>query len=91
MKYYISPPPMNPVSRVLAAVVAAIALAGAVFFGLVVFLALLGMLLVFGLVLGIRSWWLGRRPGVASESRTPVERDASVIDAEYTVVSRRRN
>ena len=91
MKYYISPPPMNPVSRVLAAVVAAIALAGAVFFGLVVFLALLGMLLVFGLVFWFRSWWIGRHAGVAGEHRTSVDRDASVIDAEYTVVSRRRN
>ena len=36
MPYYITPPPMNPLSRLLAAIVAVLALVGAFFFGVFV-------------------------------------------------------
>ena len=36
MQYYIAPPPMNPLTRLLAGLVAVLALVGAFFFGLFV-------------------------------------------------------
>lgn len=91
MRYYISPPPVNPVSRVFAAILAALVLLGAVFFGLVVLLLVVGVLLVLGLVFGLRSWWLGRHPIEARVVKARVPGEGNVIDAEYTVVSRRSN
>lgn len=91
MRYYISPPPMNPVSRVIAAILAALVLLGAFFFGLVVLLLVVGGLLVFGLVFGLRSWWLGRHPVATRVVKARVPGEGNVIDAEYTVVSRRSN
>lgn len=91
MRYYISPPPMNPVSRVFAAILAAMALLGAFFFGLVVLLLVVGVLLVLGLVFGLRSWWLGRHSVATRVVKARAPGEGNVIDAEYTVVSRRSN
>lgn len=91
MKFYLSPTPMNPVSRLVAAVLAALLLAGAFFLGVVVLAVLVGILFLSGLAIWLRSWWLrrGKAPGIRVE--TPPVRPGQVIDAEYTVISRRRN
>lgn len=88
-KYYISPPPMNPVTRVLAAVFTALALLGAFFFGFVIFIAALGMGLILWLVLAVRGWWLRRKGAPARQASAASYRET--IDAEYTVISKRRD
>jgi len=91
MRYYISPPPMNPITRLLTAFIATLALAGAFFFGLVVLIVLAGAFSLFVLVFYVRSWWLGRTAAGMQGTPTGAASDDKVIEAEYTVVSRRRN
>ena len=90
MKYYISQSPMNPVSRLLTTLVAALALVGFFFFGLIVVAILLAALLGIGLVFRVRAWWLGRKSAANIATQGPSEQQGQVIDAEYTVVYRRR-
>jgi hypothetical protein len=83
MQYYISPPPMNPLSRLLAGVLAVLALAGAFFFGVFVLVFALSLGFVAWLFLWIRMWWM-RRKGIR-----PVDQKGEIIDAEYTVISQK--
>lgn len=93
MQYRISPPPMNPIARLLAGVVAVLAVAGALFFGIIVLAVVLGLGLIMWLLLWLRMWWLGRRGGPGPARPDAGARrgddDGEVIDAEYTVVSRK--
>jgi hypothetical protein len=99
MPYYISPPPMNPLSRLLAGVLGVLVLVGAFFFGLFVLALVAGVGLIAWLAFSLRVWWLrkkmgGIRPGPAAgggQDQTEGRGDANgkIIDAEYTVVSRR--
>jgi uncharacterized SAM-binding protein YcdF (DUF218 family) len=73
---------MNPLSRLLAGILAVLALAGAFFFGLFVLAIALGLGFAAWLFLWIRMWWVRRK------APPPVDRKGDVIDAEYTVVSR---
>ena len=82
MQYYISPPPLNPLSRLLAGLLAVIVLAGVFFFGLLVLAFAVGAGLVAWLVLWIRNWWTRRKHS------GPDQTNGEIIDAEYTVVSR---
>ncbi len=91
MRYYISPPPMNPVSRFITAIMAVLVLAGAFFFGLAVLVILVGAFSLFALVFYLRMWWLGRAHEGVSAAPKEDAPEGKVIDAEYTVVSRRRN
>jgi len=91
MKYYISSPSVNPLSRLLAAVGAMLVLAASFFFGLIVLGILLVIFVFFAVAIWCRSRWLGRRPADASVSRTRPPDDDSVIEAEYTVVSKSRD
>ena len=91
MKYYISPPPMNPVSRFVAAIFAVLVVAAAMFFGFIVLIVLVAAFSLFTLVFYFRSRWLGRGNGAQGPGKRPSAPDGTVIDAEYTVVSRRRN
>ena len=63
MRYYISPPAMNPLERFLAGLSTVVLLAGAFFFGLFALLVLGGIFFGIGLALWIRSWWQRRRGG----------------------------
>ena len=99
MPQYISPPPLNPFARALAAVVTILALAGAFFFGLFIFAIALGVGLIAWLFIWLRIWWIRRRladAGLSPEGmRTAgrgkseaAEGDGDVIDGEYEVLSR---
>ena len=81
------PPPANPLVRVLAAVVGAFVLVAAFFFGLFVFVLVIGLMVVAWLALWARAWWLSRRAG----GQAAATRHGEVIDAEYRVVSRRED
>lgn len=92
-RYYISAPPANPLSRILAAVFAVLLLVGAVVFGVFVFAVIAALGLISWVALSVRRWWLGRK-GVESPPSAKSEQPAdssNVIDAEYTVISRRRD
>jgi hypothetical protein len=91
MPYYISQTPMNPLSRVLAALVAAVVLVGAFFFGLVVLALIVGVGLIFWLGLRLRIWWLTRHSPRHENTPDHVPGEGDVIDAEYTVVSKQRD
>lgn len=100
MQNYLGPPPMNPLSRLLAGFVAVLALAGALFFGVFILALVVGLGLIAWIVLRVRIWWIGRklsRGGAGSGSAgvheprpepDSRERGGEIIDAEYTVVSR---
>jgi hypothetical protein len=94
MTQYISPPPMNPLSRLLAGILAVLALAAAFFFGFVVLLIFVGAGLIGWLALWVRARWLGRRSGGAGHPKAPLggadpraTRRGDVIEGEYTVVA----
>ena len=89
MDYFSSPPPMNPFSRALAVVTAVLALAAAFFFGLIVLALVVGFGLLFWLVIRMRMWWILRRmPSMEARPETS-QNQGEVIEAEYTVISRR--
>ena len=87
MQYYIAPPPMNPLTRLLAGILAVLALVGAFFFGLFILAIAVGLGLVAWLFLWVRMWWLRRN--FPAESLRSEDHSGDAIDAEYTVVSRR--
>ena len=95
MPYYISPPPQNPLTRIIAAVVAAFVLVGAFTIGIAALLVVAGVGLIAGLALWLRVSWIKhrlRKSGVdfgAGPRPAPDHQreSADVIDAEYTVVS----
>jgi len=91
MKYYISPPPMNPISRIFAALFAVAATVGALFFGLIILAVLVGVFGLFALGFWIRSWWLRRQIVEEIVERTSAVQEGDDLEAEYTVVSRRRS
>jgi len=90
MPFLLEPPPMNPLVRLLAGVLAVLALVGAFFFGLFVLAVLVGVGIIAWLGLWLRMAWLRRKMrrggGAAGSGRQDGD---DVIDAEYTVVSRR--
>ena len=91
MPYYISPPPQNLLTRIITAIIAVLALAGAVIIGTAAFLIVAGIGLIAGLALWLRISWIKRRlrkSGMESAAGPVPQRDSGdVIDAEYTVVS----
>jgi hypothetical protein len=101
MPYYITPPPMNPLSRLLAAILTVLALVGAFFFGIFVLAFAAGVGFIAWLLFSIRLWWM-RKKGTITSAGQASENDQAhrtgpgsgqtsrdIIDGEYTVVSRR--
>jgi len=91
MQYYIGPPPMNPLSRALAAVMAVLALVAVFFFGLIVLALAVGAGLLFWLGVRLRLWWMRRHLPPLDSAPASRPHKGEVIDAEYTVVSRRKD
>lgn len=95
MPYYISPPPQNPLTRIIAAIIAVFVLIGSVMIGMVALLVVAGVGLVAGLALWMRIAWVKRqlrKSGVDLNAGNPPRAEAgNVIDAEYTVVSVQEN
>jgi hypothetical protein len=91
MQYYISPPPQNPLSRIIAAIIAVFALIGTLIIGFAAFLVIAGIALVAGIAIWLRVAWIKRRlqkNGIDPGPRTDASNDSGqVIDAEYTVIS----
>ena len=91
MPYYISPPPSGPVARLVGAIVAVLAMAGAFMIGLAAFLVIAGVGLVLGIVAWFRLAWLRRKMRQQGNAeRTPAGDPSDAIEAEFTVVSRDR-
>lgn len=91
MPYLLEPPPLNPLTRLLAGILAVLALVGAFFFGLFVIALVVGVGILAWLAFWLRMAWL-RRKLAKSGGRPhpgPGREDGKVIDAEYTVVSRK--
>lgn len=91
---------MNPLSRLLAGLVAVLAVIGAFFFGFFVLILALGVGALAWLILAVRMWWLRRQmaahsPGGARHPpggpENTARRQGDVIDADYEVVSRRED
>jgi hypothetical protein len=92
---------MNPLSRVLAAILAALAMAGAFFFGVFVLAFAMGIGLVAWMLFSVRLWWLRRKarisqPGQARDNDSVYPNDPGsgqsrqdITDVEYKVVERR--
>ena len=78
---------MNPAARLVAAILAALMLVGAFFFGMVVLIVLAGAFFLSMLFLYLRALWSGRTMAAGKTT----EQGGHVIDAEYKVVSRRRD
>jgi len=91
MPYYITQQSANPVVRILAALFAVLAFVGAFFFGLIILAVVVGLGLLFWLGIRLRLWWLlrNRPPGATQADSRSTE--SQVIDAEYTVVSKRQD
>ena len=91
MPYYISPPPQNPLTRILAGIIAVFALVGSLMLGMVALLVVAGVGLIAGLALWLRVAWIKRRlqkSGMDFSSGPQTQRESGdVIEAEYTVVS----
>jgi hypothetical protein len=98
MRYYISQTPANPLSRILAAVVATVCLVGAFFFGLVILAVIAVVIAVFSLIFWLRILWL-RRNAPPDQAQTASHQPGNqagdqgheVIEGEYTVVSERHD
>ena len=91
MKYYISQTPANPITRIMAALFAVVCLVGAFFFGLVILAVLAVLIAAFSLVFWLRAWWINRHAPEVTAHREFRSTSEDVIEAEYTVVSERRD
>lgn len=101
MTYYISPPPPNLLSRIVAAIVATCVLIGAFMFSVVALVIVAGVGLVLGIAIWLRVAWIKRQmrksgidpsAGVQPETGAKTSQNPGrVIDAEYTVVSDSRD
>ncbi len=83
--------PMNPLSRVLATVMAVLALAAAFFFGLIVLVLAVGIGLLFWLGIRLRIWRMRRHIPQNDTAPASTPQKGAVIDAEYSVVSRHKD
>ena len=87
---------MNPLSRLLAAIVAALAVVGAFFFGIFVLAFAIGAGLVARLVIWTRMWWVRRQlarrgfdaAGAPHADQGTRQEGGDVIDGEYEVVEK---
>ena len=91
MPVYLTPPPRNPLAQAAAAVVALLALVGAFMLGIVALAVFAGLALAASLALWLRAKWLSRADGPAPSRGAGSGHRSRTIEAEYTVVRRRRD
>jgi hypothetical protein len=95
MPYYISPPPQNPLARIVAAIITVFALIGAFMIGMAALLVVAGIALVAGIAIWLRVAWIKRKlrkSGIDLNMKMDIPRNSSqVIDAEYTVISKHQD
>ena len=98
MPYYISPPPQNPLSRIIAVIIGTLVLVGSFMIGIFALLVVAGVGLIAGIAIWLRVIWIKhklRKSGVdPSATINPSRPDqpgdsGQVLEAEYTVVSKR--
>jgi hypothetical protein len=91
MPLYINPPPQNPLTKVIAAIIAAFVLIGSFMIGIAALVVVACVGLVAGIAIWLRVAWIKRRfrkSGVVFGAPVDMSREpGQVIDAEYTVVS----
>ena len=91
MPYYISPPPQNPFTRLIAAIIAVFVLVGSFMIGVAALLVVAAVGLVQAIAIWIRVAWIKRRmkkEGVNFGANVDMsQKPGNVIDAEYTVIS----
>lgn len=88
MPVYLTPPPGNPLTRALAAVVGLVMLIGAFMVGMVAFLIAIGVSVLAGTWLWIRTWRLRRQIKEELRAQPAAKREDDAIEGEYRVVSR---
>lgn len=84
---------MNPISRIIASLVAVLLIVGAVIFGFFVLIGALILGIVAWIGFAIRGWWM-RRKGMETDRQTTSQsppNQSETIEAEYTVISRRQD
>ena len=91
MKYYISTPPAGPFARFIAGVFVMCTLVAVVFFGVIAFAILMAVIFVALVVAWVRAWWLGRGTQIVQPMQAGVPEEHPVIEAEYTVISRKED
>ena len=100
MEYHrLGPPPMNPITRILAGLFGLVALVGAFFFGFLILAVAVAVGMAAWIAIRLRIWWLGRRAGTAGAQRGPAPGESagrgdggsSVIEGEYKVLSSRKD
>ena len=96
MPLYISPPPSNPLTRFLMALVGLLVLVGSFMLGLVALAVVVSLGVLAGLALWLRIAWIRRK--LRKEGITPTtgssqqhSHHGDALDAEYTVVDTRRD
>jgi hypothetical protein len=91
MPNYISPPPQNPLTRIIAAIIAVFALIGSFMIGMAALLVIACVVVVGGIAIWLRVAWIKRRfrkSGLDPGDSVDISREPGhVIDGEYTVVS----
>lgn len=84
-------PASNPLANLLVIVVGALTIAISVVVGVVAFFALMGVVLCFAVILGVRSWWITRRMQGGRRQRTTQQgrsgHDSQTIEGEYRVIA----
>jgi uncharacterized membrane protein len=99
MPFYISPPPRNPLTGIIAGIIGVITMVGVFMLGFVAIVIALVFGMVIWLGIYIRVWWARRqmiKQGIDPESlnpfaKSPQEPARDSLDAEYEVISRSKD
>ncbi len=90
MPVYLSRPPSNPLTRLLAALIGVLVLVGAFMLGIVALAIVAGLGTALWVAARLRIGWIKRQLPARGQDTPSEKKKAEIIEAEYTVVSRRR-
>jgi hypothetical protein len=96
MAFYISPPPRNPLSSILAGIVGVVIMIGAFMLGFIAIVVALSIGLLIWVGIYVRVWWAKRqmiKQGIDPASLNPFAGNTTTsqsdsLDAEYEVISK---